>query len=182
MKIIELTISHFLSYNNITTIPFQNKFENELFLIHGKTGSGKSTIFDAITYALYGKCASERNIDEIKSKNATDNDLCYVELVFEKNNQQYKIKRIPAQVGPSNNKSKTYNTTAILTPQNITRISEINQIICEIIGYDFSQFCQIVMLPQGKIQKLLLSESKEKEIIFRTLFHTNHLLQLQEKN
>ncbi len=180
MKLKKLKFAYFQSYNQEIEIDFEDLNE-KLLLFSGPTGSGKTTIFDAICYALFGSMSSEeRNNDEIKSNYATNLDLCYVELTFFINQSEYTIKRIPAQMGPGKqNKPIKIAANAFLDGFNLNKIDEINQKIKELLNMNLEQFRQIVLLPQGKFQKLLVSNSDEKEKIFRSLFNTTNYLNLQ---
>lgn len=183
MEIKKLTLSHFGPYNQKITIDFTN-YENSLFLISGPTGAGKTTIFDAICYGFYGRTSiKEKDVTEIKSKYATDNDLCFVEIEFYIKNKQYTIKRIPAQKALGQKKIKKINNTVHLASDTYseTNIKEVNKKIEELLNLTFEQFSQIVLLPQGQFKKLLFSSTEEKEKIFRTLFNTEILTYLSDK-
>lgn len=182
MKLKKLKFAYFQSYNQEIEINFSD-LNDQLILFSGPTGSGKTTIFDAICYALFGSVSNdERSNDEIKSNYANESNVCYSELTFEIQSKEYSVYRSPAQfkIGKSNRKIKEA-PKAYLSGFNLTKIEEVNQKIKELIGMNLEQFRQIVLLPQGKFQKLLFSSSDEKEKIFRSLFNTTLFSDLQNK-
>lgn len=186
MRPLKLDMQAFGPYRKKVSIDFTEMKNQSLFLISGPTGAGKTTIFDALTYALYDSSSGEsRSKDSFKSDFATDEELCYVELLFEISGKQYHIKRIPSQTGPGvREKIKQYQSSVELTlpdGQIITRIAEVNAEIRQLLSLTPSQFRQIVMLPQGEFRKMLHSGSGEKEELFRNIFETNLLKSFQEE-
>lgn len=181
----QLIMSAFGPYKSITSINFTELAEYQLFLITGPTGAGKTTIFDALVYALYGQVSgSSRREDELKSQFATDMDLAYVQLTFEMGGKKYEIYRQPAQQGPGKSKrSRKYAAEVrFSTPDHIyTKISEANAAIQDVIGLSVDQFTRIVMLPQGEFKQLLEASSKDKQEIFRKIFDTNILKAFEAK-
>ena len=165
---------------------------NPLFLINGPTGSGKSTILDAICFALYGESTGkERDIEEMISDYA-DSDL-HTEVIFTFliGNNKYKIKRIPKQEMKKVKGSGTTekNSEAVLHSINennkeillSNKIKDINLKIIEIIGLGVEQFRQVIVLPQGKFRELLTAESKKREEIFSQLFQTHIYKDIENK-
>lgn len=183
----KLTMNAFGTYKQETVINFEDLMEHQLFLITGPTGSGKTTIFDALVYALYGEASgSSRRGDELKSQFATDEDLAFVSLNFEADGKEYDIHRIPSQRGPGKGKSKStrkYNAEVRFTTPDMdyTKIGEANTAIQDVIGLSADQFKQIVMLPQGEFKRLLEAGSREKQVIFRKIFNTELLQAFEEK-
>lgn len=181
----QLIIKAIGPYKNETIIDFTQLREQQLFLITGPTGAGKTMIFDALVYALYGQLSgSSRREDELKSQFATDMDLAYVKLIFELNGKEYDIYRVPAQQGPGKNKKsrKYMSEVTFTTPDHIySKISEANKAIQDIIGLSAEQFKRIVMLPQGEFKQLLEANSKDKQEIFRRIFETDLLQAFENK-
>ena len=160
-----------------------NKFENSgVFLIHGITGSGKTTILDAITYALYGKSSGGQrgDITAMRCQMCSEEISTEVEFVFKVSEKVYKFTR-NIKIRTKRNGSKEYSVTqnamfmnkdGIFVPffEN-PKIKDVEQKSCEIIGLNHEQFIQVIMLPQGKFEKLLMAKSDEKEEILVTLFN-----------
>ena len=178
MKLISIEMSAFGPFKNKETIDFTRYDTDKIFLISGKTGSGKTTIFDAISYALFGKMTGEyRNESSIRSQYANREIDTYVNLIFEKDNIKYKIYRKPSY-NVEGRKTKI-NGEAIFSRlhpnQKVlgTKANIINTQIEEIIGFKYAQFKQIVVLPQGEFIKILNSKSNEKEALLSTILDTH---------
>lgn len=186
MKLVSLTLQAFGPYKEKQTISFDQLNAKQLFLISGPTGSGKTSIFDAITYALYGRSSSEgREVDGLVSQFRRIEDVCFVELTFRLKGETYTIYRQPKQSLPRQRGEgiveKSAEAKLITKDKVFTSISEINQKIEELIGLDVNQFRQTVMLPQGEFRKLLEAKSSEKEAIFRNIFKTDLYKLFQDK-
>lgn len=187
MRPLKLTLSGFGPYANKEVIDFSLLNGRNIFLITGPTGAGKTTVFDAISFALFGEASgTSRDNDSLRSDFAKDDVLTYVELEFEIRGKQYYIKRIPKQlVKKARGEGFTLkNGDAELKvgeDKVISGINNVDQFIRDTIGIDKNQFRQIVMLPQGEFRKLLESESKEREDIFRKIFGTYDFLNVQGK-
>lgn len=183
----KLTISAFGPYAGKTEIDFDKLGNSGLFLITGDTGAGKTTIFDAITYALFGQASGNARDDSMfRSTYANENTLTFVELEFDYAGKQYKIHRSPKQLRPKERGTGTTEKGAEVTLQigneaPITDIKKANAKLIEILGVDFSQYSQIAMIAQGQFRKLLLAETKERSKIFRNIFKTQGYLDLQLK-
>lgn len=176
MKPKKLKLNAFCSYVGKQEIDFE-QFSSQLFLICGDTGAGKTTIFDAISFALFGESSGKnRESQTFKSHHANDTAECYVELLFTIKNQEYHIFRRPKQTGLKRDlTTKELAEKAELTlPDNtiISGVMLVDSKIKELLGIDYEQFRQIVMLAQGEFKKLLESSSSEKEKIFTTIFGT----------
>lgn len=184
MRPIELKIQAFGPYRGQVHLDFTKLGTNSIFLINGPTGSGKTTIFDAISYALYNQASGQsRDVDMLKSQFATDKELASVELVFEMKNQNYRIVRAPKQKGPGERvKVRNYPSSVELYREGefIGEGTEANEQIIDLLGLTHEQFCQIVLLPQGEFRQLLISTSRDKEEIFRNIFGTEHIQHFQE--
>ena len=187
MRPITLTMNAFGTYLEETTIPFEQFGTSGLVLITGDTGAGKTTIFDAISYALYGETSSgnkRRKPEMLRSDYADAKNKTYVSLTFEHQNEQYTITRSPAYFRDGY-ATKTAATVEMLLPDG-TRLKTAKDIdgetkggtilfpgkIRELLGISLEQFRQIAMLAQGDFLKLLHAETKEREKIFRTIFNT----------
>lgn len=178
LRPINLIISAFGPYAEEEVITFSEMQENNIFLITGPTGAGKTTIFDAISYALFGVASgSSRDYDGLRSDFAATNCLTFVEFEFKLRNQLYKIRREPPQLRKKvrGEGFVLKNTEVQLICQDgsiYTKVTEVDEKIKSILGINKNQFKQIVMLPQGEFRELLEAESKEREEIFRKIFDT----------
>ncbi|GEK91132.1 AAA family ATPase [Alkalibacterium kapii] len=185
MRPLKLIMNAFGPYKDTVTIDFTEFNQSSLFLISGPTGAGKTTIFDAIAYALFDSASGDtRGKDSFKSDHATDLDLCYVELEFELGKNTYKVRREPEQTGPGTRTKTKQVKSSVEFHQGksvTTKIAEANQKIQELIGLTYDQFRQIVMLPQGAFKKMLESNSRQKEEIFRNIFETDIYERFQEE-
>lgn len=186
MRPITLTISAFGPYAGKTTIDFDKLGNSGIYLITGDTGAGKTTIFDAIVFALYGETTDEnREAKMLRSKYADPYTKTFVELTFVNKGKTYKINRNPAYSRPKSKGEGVTNETAkvdLLLPDNkvITSNREANTKVNEIIGLDKNQFMQIAMIAQGDFRKLLLASTDERKAIFRKIFKTENYEHLQK--
>lgn len=185
MKPLKLVISAFGPYAKEENIDFSLLNGKNIFLITGATGAGKTTIFDAISYALFGEASgSARDNDSLRSDFASPDRLTFVELDFELRGETYHIKRIPQQLKPKV-KGEGFTTQSseaeLILPNGKVRTgtNNVTNKINEILGITKEQFKQIVMLPQGEFKKLLLADSKEREVIFRKIFGTYNYEKIQ---
>jgi exonuclease SbcC len=187
MRPIKLTICAFGPYANEQTIDFEALKDKNIFLITGPTGAGKTTIFDAISFALYGEASgSSRDKDSLRSDFAADENVTFVELEFELRGKIYRIKRYPQQLKRKARGEgytlKSAEAEFILPNGNvITKVNNVDEKISEVLGISKQQFKQIVMLPQGEFRKLLEAESVEREAIFRKIFGTEAFLEIQNR-
>lgn len=185
MRPIKLTMSAFGPYADEQIIDFRELNGRNIFVISGKTGAGKTTIFDAISYALYGEASGEsREIDSLRSHFADDDIETYVELEFELRGETYIVNRIPRQKKKKTRgegyTEKGADATLILPDGKvITKVKPVTDKLIEILGITKEQFKQIVMLPQGEFKKLLLADSLERESIFRKIFNTYDFEKIQ---
>lgn len=186
----KIIINAFGPYAEEEIIDFTELKNNNLFLISGPTGSGKTTIFDAMSFALYGESNGEqRSVDELRSQFASENTLTKVSLEFSVKGFDYEITREPAQLRPKKRGDgytthKPEATLRILDEEPakvVTGINEVTDKIIEILGIDSEQFRQIMMIPQGEFRKLLISDSQEREKILQKLFDTNIYRKVQEE-
>ena len=185
MRPIKLTISAFGPYASKQVIDFEELKGRNIFVISGKTGAGKTTIFDAISYALYGEASGEsRETDSLRSHFADDNTETYVELEFELRGERYIVNRVPKQKkkkarGEGYTEKSADATLTLPDGKVITKVKNVTDKIIEILGITREQFKQIVMLAQGEFKKLLLADSVEREGIFRKIFNTYDFEKIQ---
>lgn len=190
MKPLELILSAFGSYGGTERVDFE-KMRQGLFLITGDTGAGKTTIFDGITYALYGQTSGRRREgDMMRSQYASDTDETYVAFTFSERGKVYTIRRNPAWLRRSRRKNKAgeYALTKesakveLIMPDGKAfpgKMKETDQKIVEIIGMDINQFSQVSMISQGDFMKLLLASSRERKEVFSRIFPTKIYWQIQ---
>ncbi|MBU9722107.1 MULTISPECIES: AAA family ATPase [Bacillaceae] len=181
MRPSKITITAFGPYKNAEVIDFNQLKGNKLFVVSGNTGAGKTTIFDAICFALYGSASGEDRVDAklMRSDFAEDDVHTAVELEFELHNRTYRILRQLAHVkkgnkGPTGERYEFFEMVEGSEVPCVDRqiVSEINKKVEELIGLTKDQFSQIVMLPQGEFRKLLTSQTENKEAILRKIFKT----------
>lgn len=180
-----LTIKNFGPFLNEQSIDFKQVIKNNIFLITGPTGAGKTSIYDAITFSLYGKSSGTiRKAESMQSDFSSNKDETYVDFTFSIKNQIYNIKRVMKRkkITSKNTITDTKPKAELILPDQtvIEGISEVNQKILEIIGLNQLQFSKIVMLAQGEFQKLLQASSDEKESLFRNIFSTHKFQQFSE--
>lgn len=187
MRPLKITMSAFGPYAGVETIDFTKLNDKNIFLITGPTGAGKTTIFDAISYALFGEASgSSRDKDSLRSDFALPETPTYVELEFGLREKVYKITRFPQQ---ERKKARgegfvLKNSEAdLMLPEGeiITKVSNVDEKISSVLGINKNQFRQIVMLPQGEFRKLLEANSEEREGIFRKIFGTESFETIQRK-
>lgn len=182
MKPIQLTMQAFGSYGKKTVIDFTKPDQN-LFLITGDTGSGKTTIFDAIVFALYGEASSvvnRKNGAELQSQFAAASVEPFVELVFsEKEGSEdvhYTVRRVPKHVRPLKRgtglKEESGSVSLIMSDGTEYPSKETDRKLEEIVGLTKNQFMQVAMIAQGEFMALLRAKSDDKKVIFRKLFNT----------
>lgn len=188
MKPMKLVISAFGPYADRTEIAFDRFGGQGLYLITGDTGAGKTTIFDAIAFALYGEASGDvRRSDMFRSKYAKDEVPTYVELTFLYRDKTYTIKRNPEYYRPKGRGSgyTLQKADAVLTYPDgrkpVTKAKDVTKAVAELIGLDRRQFTQIAMIAQGDFQKLLLAGTEERGSIFRQIFNTGLYQRLQEQ-
>ncbi len=186
MRPIKLVMSAFGPYAGVTTLALDKLGTKGLYLITGDTGAGKTTIFDAITFALYGEASGDnRNADMFRSKYAHPDTPTEVELTFEYSGKEYYVRRNPAYLRPKK-KGDGFTSKAadaeLHYPDGrvVARLKDVNSAIVEIMGIDRNQFTRIAMIAQGDFLKLLLASTDDRKKIFQKLFHTKNYYFLQE--
>jgi len=183
----KLIMSAFGPYAEKTVVSLDKLGENGIYLITGDTGAGKTTIFDAITYALFGEASGDnRDASMFRSKYANTEMPTEVELYFSYAGKEYYIKRNPEYERPkSRGEGVTLEKASaeLHCPDGriITKLKDVNSKITEILGIDRSQFTQIAMIAQGDFLKLLLASTEDRKKIFQKLFKTQGYYLIQEK-
>lgn len=180
MRPLKLKMTAFGPYAGTTEIDFEKLGNSGIYLITGDTGAGKTTIFDAITYALYDRTSgTNRDTKMIHSKYAPEDITTEVELTFLYAGKEYRINRSP---GGLRGKKRGEGTTEIapwaeLTYPDghvITKKKDVDSAVVEIMGIDSNQFTQIAMIAQGDFLKLLLAKTEARQEIFRKIFKTDN--------
>ncbi|WP_342558509.1 SMC family ATPase [Metasolibacillus sp. FSL K6-0083] len=191
MKPIRLTLQAFGPYKHKEVIDFSELQKHRLFVISGQTGAGKTTIFDGITFALYGAASGQdrKENKSVRSDFAEDDMHTAVELVFEVRGTTYRVKRQLAHI-KKGRKAATGEAYEFMRLQENgveqpaverQKVTDINKKIEELIGLSYDQFSQIIMLPQGEFRKLLTSQSENKEAILRKIFKTERYGEIAKK-
>ena len=187
MRPITLTMSAFGPYAAKTVIELDKLGTNGLYLITGDTGAGKTTLFDALTYALYGQASGDnREPSMLRSQYAEPSTPTEVELTFEYAQKIYTVKRNPEYDRPKA-RGEGYTTekanAELHYPDGrvVTKLKEVNKALVDIMGIDRSQFTQIAMIAQGDFLKLLLASTEDRKKIFQKIFRTQCYYQLQER-
>lgn len=192
MRPLKLTMQAFGPYSRTEVIDFSELGNRTMFVISGKTGAGKTTIFDGISYAIYGKASGEdRNGPELRSQFADNDTQTEVALEFQLRGKTYEIIRSPQQ---EKKKARGEGVTSIGAKAELyvydeegnkkilgSNVREVDEKMKQIMLIDSNQFRQIIMIPQGEFRKLLTSDSKEKEAILQRLFHTQLYKRIEEK-
>ena len=187
MRPIKLTLSAFGPYAGKMEFDFDKLGTGGLYLITGDTGAGKTTIFDAITYALYGDpSGNNREVSMFRSKYADIKTPTFVRLVFNYKGKEYTIERNPEYERAAQRGSGLTKQTAgveLILPDGkpLTKTKEVDNAINNIIGINREQFCQIAMIAQGDFLKLLISPTKDRIEIFRHIFKTKLYSDLQDR-
>ncbi|MEI7623526.1 MAG: SMC family ATPase [Actinomycetes bacterium] len=181
MRPLSLELSAFGSYPGTHVIDFESLHRLGIFLVTGPTGTGKSTIFDAMVFALYGKLPGDRPESQVRSHYVAETQPTYVALEFEANANRYRIERSPAYM-------RAKKRGEGLTPESATcsisickndewetlasKVDEVDDICREAVGLSVEQFERVVLLPQGKFQQFLLAETRERRPLLQALFGT----------
>ena len=178
MKPLKIKISAFGPYKNCIDIDFEKLGESGIFLITGDTGAGKTTIFDSISFALFGEVSgSDRPVPSVRSDFADNDTETFVELEFTHKNKKYKIRRNPAYERTKKRGEGTTKTSADASLEYddkvISGTKNVDIKIEEILGINSKPFKQISMLAQGEFLKILFAESKDRTEIFRRIFDTD---------
>lgn len=187
MRPLKLTIAGFGPYAGAQELDFEALGTSGLYLIAGDTGAGKTTIFDAITFALFGEASGDsRKADMLRSKYARAEDPTYVELTFTYGGQTYTVRRNPAY---ERAKTRGVGTTSQLADAQltlpdgsvVTKLKDVNRAIQEIIGLSREQFAQVCMISQGDFRRLLEADTETRKKIFKDIFGTGLYSDLQTR-
>lgn len=186
MKPIHLTMSAFGPYSGVESVDF-TKFDKGLFLITGDTGSGKTTIFDGIVFALYGEASGNiRQSNMLRSDFADEETDTFVEFVFQNNGKEYYIKRSPEYFKKKKRGegyTKKSGEAVIKFPDGriVSKYKDVTNEVTDILGVTKEQFTNIAMIAQGDFMKLILAKTDERSKIFRDIFNTGRFLDIQKK-
>lgn len=187
MKPLHLTMSAFGPYADKIEVPFERFGESGLYLVTGDTGAGKTTIFDAITFALYGESSGKvRDSSMLRSDYASPTQKTEVCLTFSYKGEIYKVERTPQYErakARGDGTTKEVASATLIYPDGkvLTGVKQVTTAITELIGIDSKQFAQIVMIAQGDFLELLLADTVKRSGIFRKIFNTEKI-QLFQKN
>jgi exonuclease SbcC len=188
MRPLLLTITAFGPYATKQVIDFAELAGRNLFVITGDTGAGKTTILDAISYALYGKASGrDRDGDSLRSHFAHADLLTSVEMEFELRGERYWVQRIPKQrkkrtrgEGYTDQNPEAEFKNLVGETRVVSGVKEVNEKIVELLGLSYEQFKQIIMIPQGEFRELLNADSKARQDILQKIFGTEELRRVQE--
>lgn len=190
MKPISLTIEAFGPYRDSVTLDFKELQNHSMFLISGPTGAGKTSILDAMVYALYGEPSGEvRKTDAIRSDFAEPERMTRVDFSFAIGEAQYRVERLPKQLVAKKRGTGMREQNASATVYEMkdgewkviaTSAAAIRDTVQRIIGFRKDQFLQVVLLPQGEFRKLLVASTSEREELLHTLFRTELYRRLQD--
>ena len=186
MRPTKLTMTAFGPFASTVEVDF-TKFDGRgLFLIAGETGSGKTSIFDGICFALYGEASGEnREKEDLRSRHADKDVLTEVQLEFIDKGNCYKIVRQPKQLKPSKRTESGYTDSAasvkLYLPNGVILTREADNKIQEIVGLNQKQFRQIVMIAQGDFQRLISEKTDARQAILRSIFKTDFYVQFTDK-
>ncbi|HHV64307.1 MAG TPA: AAA family ATPase [Peptococcaceae bacterium] len=190
MRPLKLTMTAFGPYAKSQVIDFTELQGRNLFLITGPTGSGKTTIFDAICFAIFGKASGrDRDGESLRSHFAQENLLTSVELEFELKGKKYWVKRFPKQVRKKalgegfTEQNAQAEFKALDDPQSrvVVGVRNVDEKITQLIGITYEQFKQIIMIPQGEFRELLTADSTTREVILQKIFGTQEFKLIQER-
>ena len=181
MRPLALSFSAFGSYPGSHEINFEDLHQLGIFLVTGPTGTGKSTIFDAMAFALYGKLPGGRPESQVRSHFVAETEPAHVTLEFEANANRYRIERSPAYMRAKKRgegltpESATCSISILKNDEWTTlasKVDEVDDICREAVGLKSDQFERVVLLPQGKFQQFLLAETRERRPLLQALFGT----------
>jgi DNA repair protein SbcC/Rad50 len=191
MRALKLSMTAFGPYLDKQVIDFEALGDESIFLITGPTGAGKTTIFDAICFALYGKASgSDRDQDSLRSHFAAADEPTEVEFQFALNNKVYEIVRNPKQLKKKERgdgyteepaKAQIYEIKNGEKYLLSSRIKDVNETIEDRLGFDYEQFRKMVLIPQGEFRKLISENSREREAILQKIFRTHFYEKMTEE-
>lgn len=188
MKLLKLTMRAFGPYAGETVIDFEKLQGRHLFLICGPTGAGKTTILDAMCYALYGKTSGDRTGEKMRSDYADSSERTEVIFDFMLGDKTYRATRSPAQMV---DKKRGSGQTLAAMQASLSELEDgkeintlrtgIEEAAGKLIGLNADQFCQVILLPQGDFRKLLVAKADEREAILKQLFKTQRFSEFKDR-
>ncbi|APC65586.1 hypothetical protein AAV35_14175 [Salimicrobium jeotgali] len=191
MEITELTIQAFGPYKHRQTISFEKLKQYPIFLITGPTGAGKTTVFDAICFALYGKASgSDRDQETLRSQLSRPEEKTFVSFTFRINNKTYALERAPKQIVAKQRGEGTKEEPAraelYFDPEGgrqllASKVREVDQLVEDMLGLNYEQFRKMMMIPQGEFRKLISENSREREEVLRKIFDTSLYMDVTER-
>ena len=189
MRPLRLELCAFGSYGGRHTLDFERLGRHGVFTISGPTGAGKTTLFDAMTYALYGELSTGRSIDDFRSQHAQPGELTAVALEFEVRAEHWRISRQPTQTvartrgegGPVTKAGAVVLERVGSETGALTKTSEVRDKISELIGLSPDQFKQVILLPQGACEEVLRADTKQRGELLRRLFSVDIYRQLTDR-
>ena len=186
MRPLKLTLNAFGPFSKKQEIDFETYASDEIFLITGETGAGKTTVFDGICFALYGSASGDaRKPSAFQSDHAPMGELCFAELTFRLRGEKYFVRRTPAQRGIKRDgapKEITPSAELILPDgEVVTGSNAVTERIAQILGLDYRQFKQTTMLAQGEFKQLIEATGKEKQQVFSKIFGTSVYAELTSR-
>ena len=186
MRPLHLELTAFGPYPGKQAIDFTELGGSDLFLIHGPTGSGKTSIFDGLTYALFGKLAGSRGVDRIRADRADKDLQTQVVFRFRMGDLAYRVERTPEWERP---RKRGGGTTTQPAGAGLWRegddlpvatgATDVTKAVVDILGMDVDQFTQVALLPQGEFKRLLCADSKERETLLKRLFATDRYVDIE---
>lgn len=189
MRPISLSFTAFGSYPGTETIDFTALSQLGLYVVTGPTGSGKTTVFDAMAYALYGKVPGEREPGDIRSHHAPATTACSVVFRFAVDGVVHRVERSPEQLRPAKRSGaelvrRPASASLVRESDDVTLASQATRVAtacAELVGLTADQFERVVLLPQGRFQQFLLANTKERQPLLRQLFDTGRWLTVTER-
>jgi exonuclease SbcC len=192
MKLHSLKMKGFGPFASAARIDFQPFQAVPILLIHGRTGAGKTSVLDAITYALYGRASGMdgRTPDTLRSRMIGEDEETEVELIFQLRDDRYRATRCPEYIRKKKRGEGFIkeNPSALLERWETdhwspiaTKVYEVNDKVESLLGFSYDQFTQVLILPQGKFRQMLIADSMQRRDIFRQLFKTGDLEAMQDR-
>ena len=184
MRPVLLTLTAFGPYGGTEQVDFDQLEAEGLFLIHGRTGAGKTFLLDAVTFALYGRVAGGRTVSSLRSDFADPRAEPMVSLEFRSQGATWLVERVP-----KHQRAKLRGEGMVDKPAkaNLSRrapdgtwvtvatgVGEVDRKVCELVGLSAAQFQQVILLPQGRFEEVLRATSERREELLKTLFDTRY--------
>ena len=185
-----LTLSAFGPFPGEESVDFDDLGAAGLLLLHGETGAGKTSLLDAVGYALYGAVPGERDVRGVRSEHAPADAQTWVQLEFSVGDRRFQVRRSPKQEVPKQRGSGTTTRQPTVVLQEwdgtawqpfATRLDEVGDLIGDLLGLSADQFHQVVLLPQGRFAAFLHAPAGEREKLLRTLFGTEHYARVEDE-